>query len=434
MRISLAIMQLICMILVFVFELKRKSPMVFCWGVLIIMFGSMHCISAINPHYKYGSGVLNEASAFATLFCAIYIAVRIVAIRGAKRVTTLHMKEDIVRINIGGKADRTFVNLVDVLLLLSVIVYSIIIINESGGVIIFDKRIVYSSMEHHTGWMLISAYIYYSSAPILLYHLYKHQPVRSAYATLLIIIKTALSLSRMDMVFIITAIVGCIILKQEGKELRTLLLLAAMVIVFIYALYALRVFRNLVMSPDYASNCPGFSAKILDLIMRDDGDLGWRKVLYYFIQNDNEFEGLGTGAGYRRLLLLPIPSSLSGGLKPEDICITIGRAWRGVKEEGIVKYTMTPTLFGDCYANLGFAGCFLGGVWAVIATLIDVLCNRRNEVLRVMLFGLSSSMLVDVGRGAVYNSVCGIYYGSILIFTYYFFLTTITRLRTRQNN
>ena len=80
----------------------------------------------------------------------------------------------------------------------------------------------------------------------------------------------------------------------------------------------------------------------------------------------------------------------------------------------------------------------LGGVWALLATAIDVLCSRKNEALRLMLFGLSAAMLVDVGRGAVYNSVCGIWYGSILIFLYFFLAKAISGWiegrKTRQSN
>ena len=358
MRIVLALIQLIFMIIAFITEYRIKSPMVFCWGVLLVMFGGMHIVSTINIDYQYDSEVLNEASAFATLFCLIYIAIRIVGFMITSHTDVGHLKVDErMVISSDNIVSQVFVTLLDALLFISVIIYVAVIISESGGVIQFDKSIVYSAMEQHTKWMLISTYLYFSSAPVLLYHLYKRQPVRSAYAILLIVVKTTASLSRIDMVFIITAIVGYIVLVQKRKECITLLLLATMVVVFIYAMYALRVFRNLMMDPQYAGNVSSFSGKILDLIMRDDGDLGGRKVFYYFIQNDNRFEGFGTGAGYRRLLLFPLPSPLSGGLKPEDICITMGRAWKGpsIQGEGIVKYTMTPTWLGECYANFGFA-------------------------------------------------------------------------------
>ena len=112
------------------------------------------------------------------------------------------------------------------------------------------------------------------------------------------------------------------------------------------------------------------------------------------------------------MLMVFIPTRFSFGLKPDDFAIAMGSAI-GMGPGG----SMHPTLFGDCYANLGFAGILFGILWAVLATHLDkiILSVRKNE-LRVLMYSLVASMFTIIGRGAVYNAFFTIVYGTLVIF------------------
>ena len=122
--------------------------------------------------------------------------------------------------------------------------------------------------------------------------------------------------------------------------------------------------------------------------------------------------------------MLPIPSRFTFGLKPADMCITMGKAWKP-DFKGIINFTVTPTLFGDCYANLGMFGVLLGAFWSLVATIMDAICNRRHEIFSLLFWGMIATVFVDIGRGSIYNPLCLIFYGSILIIMY----KTVARIK-----
>ena len=141
------------------------------------------------------------------------------------------------------------------------------------------------------------------------------------------------------------------------------------------------------------------------------GDIGLRDVFYYFIYHDNQFENFGKGHTYIRMLLLFVPTQWSGGLKPPDFAITMGSAMG----TGLDGFSTHPTLFGDCFANFGYWGVFMGIFWAILVFLADKFANRLEINLKIGAIILIANTAIIMGRGSVYNAYSTFVYGIIIM-------------------
>lgn len=101
------------------------------------------------------------------------------------------------------------------------------------------------------------------------------------------------------------------------------------------------------------------------------------------------------------MLLVLLPTKLSFGLKSSDFAITMYSAY--FNDYNNVVGSMHPTLFGDCYANFGYCGVFLGVFWAILVKVIDKVCKRKDDFYSIILCIIWGYSYVIMGRGAVYN-------------------------------
>ena len=88
MVVFLSVIQFLCIVVIMVLEFNKKSPAVFLWATVFLMFGVMHMVSCIAGTNAYSGAVLNEASLFVIGFCAVYALTRILLLKG--RVTTAY--------------------------------------------------------------------------------------------------------------------------------------------------------------------------------------------------------------------------------------------------------------------------------------------------------------------------------------------------------
>lgn len=88
MVVFLSVIQFLCIVVIMVLEFNKKSPAVFLWATVFLMFGVMHMVSCIAGTNAFSGAVLNEASLFVIGFCAVYALTRILLLKG--RVTTPH--------------------------------------------------------------------------------------------------------------------------------------------------------------------------------------------------------------------------------------------------------------------------------------------------------------------------------------------------------
>lgn len=146
------------------------------------------------------------------------------------------------------------------------------------------------------------------------------------------------------------------------------------------------------------------------------GEFGLLKAFYYFIEKNNNFVNFGEGLGYIRLLLLIIPSAILKS-KPRDFAIDMYKEWTHVDNP---RGTMHPTLYGDTFANFGFAGCFMGLLYGLFIIFIDENIKRTQDpMIRVMKISMGCTMFVLLGRGAMYNAIFNFIIGWFVLETTY---------------
>ena len=76
MSVALAILQFFVIAFICFQEARRKSPVVFLWATLMIMFGIMHPFGMLSGAAEYSPAAMDDASVFVLVFCIIYIGAR----------------------------------------------------------------------------------------------------------------------------------------------------------------------------------------------------------------------------------------------------------------------------------------------------------------------------------------------------------------------
>ena len=198
---------------------------------------------------------------------------------------------------------------------------------------------------------------------------------------------------------------------------KKLIILGMLGIVAIYMIYALRAYRHIGTIENLVENynVKTFNEKVLTYLENDDGELSLRNYMYYFIENNNNFEDFGKGHTYIRMAFVLIPTGLSFGIKPTDFAISMGKAVL----PNSVGFSMHPTLFGDVYANFGIYGFLWGAFWAIMVNCIDCIIKKRNTTLQLpfaLNFGIA---YVIEARGSVYNAFTWSVYGAIILIIAY---------------
>ena len=412
--ISVSIIQFLIISIICYYEAQRKSPAVFLWATLEIMFGVMHLITIVGNSIKYSWSSMFEASIFVIIFCIIYLFIRIIINKrmgGYKNIIN-----QIVKL----KQDNKYTDFLMAILNISIVLSIYYVISFSGGLLntSWSEMRDYSSSLGYVNSSQLLNILYFSTSGVLLINLFSKKYKKTICSIVGILIFALLTRNR---ILILPLLVDLILFKLtliKHIKIKNIFFASIIAVMVIYVVYGIRVFRH------YGSleafivnfNLIEFVDKINLYLTTDNGELGLRNGFYYFIECNNNFPGFGVGASYMRMLLVYLPTQFSFDLKPDDFAITMGQAI------GMAKGGSThPTLFGDCYANAGFFGVFLGIFWGLYASIVDfILIKTKNDILKILFYSLFSVTFVIMGRGSVYNSFFFVAWGipTLLILDY----------------
>lgn len=423
--IVLGFLQLVTICVVMYFEYRKGSISLFLWATLLIMFGLPHLITVSSTEYDYSSSVMIEASVFVILFNLIYLITRFILL-GRKKAVNLEslkqLKDFEMRPSYRNKIIiRTL--LFCLCASIGIIVYTSItkyggILSTSWGEFFETSASVYELGIDSGLAMIVAKYLVFSSGgviiPLMLYKKYKS----ASLATILIIVYSLITRNRITILPAIVAILLYYISKNRQIKMKQVVFFSLSSIIVIYTVYAMRLFRhygsieNFIMNFDFIY----FNTRILEMLLTGDGELGLRDAFYYFLDHNNNFPGFGEGNTYIRLLLIFLPTGYSFDIKPSDFAITMGSAY--LYDFTNTIFSMHPTLYGDCYANLWWFGVFLGVFWAIFVFLIDKISDsRRNIIIKASFMVLFGCVYGIVGRGSVYNGLYIGYISGILLLT-----------------
>lgn len=409
----LGIVQFIIIGAICYFELKLKSPVIFLWATLFIMFGVMHLYASLSGDIMYPDSVLCQASLFVIGFCFFYICTRIILVKFISSSRYNVLKYDSLRNSCMSEDYPIF--FFAIMLLVAIILKLVPYIKHSGGLLFTSWGLAreYSASLDYFNSSQFYSIIYYVFSGLAIYSFLKNRNKTTFFILLIYIIEVIITRNRIEVLPVFISLITIYIFKIRKIKISTIIFIVVLAISVIYCVYGLRVFRHYgtisVFLHDFRLD--EFNDKIKYHIETDNGELGLRKDFYFFIYGNNKFYNFGKGHSYIRMLLVFVPTQWSLGLKPPDFAQSMGTAI------GMVAGGSThPTLFGDCYANLGWFGVLLGIFWAIFASASDyIIITKKESFYLILLYALFSVGYVIMGRGSVYNGFVYVAYGVVII-------------------
>ncbi len=428
MAIVLGILQFVLITIILIKEFESKSSAAFLWATLFIMFGVPHLLASINGDDTYSNEVLAKASLFAIAFCLIYWGVRfLIASKTMRQHRELMQYESVEKLLLQENVDNRIMFIilitVEVLAIYPYIKYAGNIFATSWGV----SR-TYSASLDYVNAHQIYRIVYYSLSGLMVSAYVKKQRWLIAVLGVLLLGIVIVTRNRIEILPLLCSILAIIIFKNKTISIKVVIIGALSAVAIIYIVYGLRVFRHYGTIQDFINgfSLSEYTRRINLYIQNDDGELGLRRVFYYFLKNNNDFEDFGKAHTYIRMLFVYIPTRWSLGLKPDDFAIAMGHAY-GMSAGGSTH----PTLFGDCYANLDVFGVFLGAFWALYSTIVDrIVCKTKSMLSKILIYVLNAVVFVIIGRGSVYNAFWFAAYGVpfIIVVEWFLLRTNITRI------
>lgn len=424
----LGILQFVIILMITIFEYKNKSPVVFLWATLFIMFGVMHMINSFSGDYEYSDAVLSKASLLVIGYCIIYYIIRYVYIKNRSYTTRqIFDSHTITQLDGEKEAGDSFLFLIFVFAMASKLIPYI---RYVGGIFTSSwstGRDYAASLDYFNFNQIANIVIYSLSGLIALFYIRRDK--KWIVVSNMVLFSVLLTRNRIEILPLVCSFLAVYFFKRDKLNIKTLVFGLIASFFVIYIVYALRVFRHYGTVQDFIAsfNFDEFNSKIKLYLATSNGELGLRRYFYYFISRNNQFRDFGKMHSYIRMLLVYIPTSWSFGLKPNDFAISMGQAI-GMGAGGSTH----PTLFGDCFANLDVFGFLLGAFWAMYACIVDsIIVSRKSKTNQVLLYVLNAVVYVIIGRGSVYNGFWFVAYGMpLLIFIEWFMRNTkITKYR-----
>ncbi len=426
MVLLLGLLQFIMISIICVYELKRKSVAVFLWAVLLVMFGIMHMLSILLNTYEYSTDTMNEASLFVILFCSVYLITRYLTQRKKDLITKEKLEvQDDEKDNM-----KKFMYVLFIGLIFIVFIRLIMLSRQAGGLLNTSWVTMRETVGGYFSFSQVFIPIFFACSSCMILAIKLKNKKILILSALIIVLEVIISRNRIEILPIFCSVIYAFILKNKKLTIKQIAILALIGILSIYFIYALRVFRHSGSIENFFDtyNLVSFNKKVGEYLEDDSGELGLRKNMYFFIENNNNFEDFEKGHTYIRMALVLLPTSWSFGLKPEDFAITMGKAVL----PAAVGFSVHPTLFGDVYANFGFFGFLMGIFWAIFVLIFDKIIAKSNKLLKLPISVICCLIYVIQARGSVYNAFSWLVYCIIILVLIYYVYKIVYNTITRR--
>lgn len=385
----------------------------FLWATLLVMFSFLHFASVISGLLDYPIWVYNEASLFVIIFDLLYIATRMITRNNGCNELYFQKKFQILKVS---KSTKKMYYLLWILLLASIMMVFYKSYKATGSIFSssWGALLIYTrEQDYVNAGRLLSPFFFPSAALLFLCRFCKSWKKYLPAVIVLLILNEIITRNRIQILPLLCFGIVLYLLnnKLTVKSILIFLFVGAFVI---YVVYGLQIFRYYGTFQNFADNASfeTLNNQILDKILRGEGELGLRNIFYYFISQNNNFDGFGEGHTYLRMLLFWLPTSWSGGVKPDDFAIAMGKAL----DPSSWGYSVHPTLYGDCYANFGVYGALMGIFWAVFVNVSDSITLRSSVILQYICVMSFACFFVIIGRGSVYNAFIWLISGLLVLF------------------
>ncbi|MGD6961104.1 O-antigen polymerase [Fictibacillus phosphorivorans] len=398
---TLGILQLVLIILIILYEYKMKSVLIFLWGTLLILFGMPHFLEVLFLSSGYTIQTLNTASLFVIIFNLLYVITRLII----SKYKVIELIEDEYKDEREGQklVQLLFVTFISSVLMLYISNYVFFgkIIGVSWG--------EYININREFGLInpfKISLYLFFSTAGVgLIFYKYS----KKMYIFVLGIILTY-SLTTGNRITILPLLISSIYPFLYNKKVKLtsfyyLTIFGMLTVYIVYFLRLIRIYGGFGKMLETKSLVE-LNSQVMSMLLSGEGELSLKNAFYYFIVHNNSFPNFLEGHTYLRILLMPFPTNYTFGLKPPDFTISMGSAY--ISNFNNNSYSMHPTLYGDVFGNFGIVGLVTSIIFAIVLVFFNKWITKikfTNINFYYPVFVLSSTMLVIIGRGSVYNGV-----------------------------
>lgn len=402
--IFLSFLQTLIIGSVIFYEYKKGSISIFLWAMNLVVIG-LGSILAVGIEKKYSDMVYIKAFVFGIIFISIYLLTRILLDKKPLKEIDLIKK---IRIKLQKNElkikDNKIFEMSSILALILFLIYTLRMFGNIFETTWSDFTYVDVSFFSINGIVIFFSNILRKISFIVLFvYIYKKRYFNFLFYFIVLLFPVFITRNRAEMLPLFVVIILYFYIKYEKITFKLLLKYIFLGIIVVLFLYILRVYRFYGNFYDFIEkfDCNKFIESVFNLFKTNNGELGLIDAFYYFIEKKNNFPGFGKLATYNRMLLVLLPTKLSFGLKSSDFAITMYSAY--FNNYNNTAGSMHPTLFGDCYANFGYWGVFLGVFWAILVKIIDKICNRKDIFYSIVLCIIWGYSYVIIGRGAVYN-------------------------------
>lgn len=415
MTILLGIAQLIICAFILIREYNRRSIALFFWGMICIVFALPHAIDIAVGDHLYSNSTMDTASLFVILFSLVYVLIRQVRLKNPNRQDSSKGALEIHVSDSRAICYREYIAVATAVFLgLWMVLFSR---NSFGGIENASWGAIYSAQSGlATPVFALAPYLFagISGAVIVLWK--KRRPALLFALLISCLVFLLITRNRVVMLSLVCPICLLVASRIKRFSLKHALLGLLLVFLVVYVVYAILIFRHAGTASSFFSSydLASFNYAVLSSILSGEGELGLRNIFYFFVENNNNFEGFSQGATYLRMLLFWLPSEIGNGIKPDDFAITMASAYMGVPSNEV--YSVHPTFFGDAFANFGFLSFLLGSLWAVLFNILDVWISRLNSDIKAYIVSAWAYALIVIGRGSVYNGFMIGVVAAIIIF------------------
>ena len=414
-NITFGIAQLILMGIILYNEVIKKSPAVFMWATLFLMFALPHTLAVFIPDEEYSVDVITKASAFVIVFCLLYLA-----FRRKGKIDYIKLKGERLELADTQVKHSYFELLCIAIFIACIAIYMADFVMSQGGLLNTSWATARTVSESYVSLSGLAVRIILTFSGFSLYYFLTKRKGMALVIVALLVLMVLLTRNRVQVIPVLVLPIAIALLKIKEIKPKHIILAGLMAVAVIYIVYGIRAFRWLgtLQNAMNTFSWGYMNRTILGFLKDQDGELGLRRIFYFFIDNNNQFEGFNKGSTYLRMLLVFVPSRLTFGLKPESFDLVMGQAI-GMVEGGSTH----PTLFGDCFGNFGWFGAALGIFWALFCNAVDYIIERRpDDFFKIMLYFLASYAYVVMGRGSVYNGFQALAWGILILLLFEIFL------------
>ena len=286
----------------------------------------------------------------------------------------------------------------------------------SGGLLSTSWGDMLNSGGGYFGVEQIFRIIFYCTASVIYPALY-YKKKRLAIASILaVLFVTIITRNRADILPLLISVIAYFINVTRRINIRLILRIALFGAASVILIYTILLFRFYGTIDNFIENADVFVLAedvYSTLHQSDEGDLSVKEAFYFFTEKDNRFPGFNSMHTYIRMALFFLPTQWSFGLKPDDFAETMGFAWNPSEGRG---FSMHPTLYGDCFANMYYFGVLLAAFWALFVFLLDRFLYSRPPIYKMSGVVIVGCAFIMIGRGSVYNPYVSIIYELLILY------------------